>query len=79
MAFFVSTTGKGVPCYNGTFCSDTVKAELTDEVFIAKARRNPDFTEVFAEAPVEPVAEPLPMREVVKPVKKPRKKRVSKK
>jgi hypothetical protein len=71
MAFFASTTGKGVPCYNGTFCSDTVFAELTNEHFIAKARLNPDFTEVFPKAPVVEVQP--------RPVKKTRKKRVSKK
>jgi len=76
MPFFASTTGKDVPCYNGTFCSDTVFAELTNESFIAKARRNPDFKEVFPAAPIVEVVERPVVEEVVK---KTRKKRVSKK
>ena len=75
MPFFASTTGKDVPCYNGTFCSDTVFAELTNESFISKARRNPDFKEVFPAAPIVEVVEEV----VEEVVKKTRKKRVSKK
>lgn len=68
MAHFKSTSGKAVACYGGTHCSGTVLAELTNESFITKARRNPDFTEVAE------VVEPI----VVEPVK-PRKKRTTKK
>jgi hypothetical protein len=64
MAYFTSKSGKLVRCYDGTFCSGTEKAELTDPRFIEKARRNDDFVEII-EAPVV--------------VKKVSKKRVSKK
>ena len=46
MAHFISTSGESVACYQGTRCSAKSSAELTEEHFIAKARSNPDFTEV---------------------------------
>ena len=49
MAHFISTSGESVACYGGTRCSSKSSVELTNEVFIDKARRNPDFTEVEAE------------------------------
>ena len=51
MAHFISTSGESIACYGGTFCSAKSSAELTNEHFITKARRNPDFTEV--DAPVK--------------------------
>ena len=65
MAHFKSTSGKLVACYAGTHCSATALAVRTNESFITKARRNPDFTEVEVAEVVEPV--------------KPRKKRTTKK
>ena len=55
MAYFISTSGKNVLCYGGTHCSGTKPAELTDEAFISKARRNPDFTEFIPEVKIAPV------------------------
>lgn len=49
MAHFISTSGASISCYDGTRCSGKSSAELTNEVFIGKARRNPAFTEVGAE------------------------------
>ena len=49
MAHFISTSGESITCYGGTRCSGKSSAELTNEVFIDKARHNPDFTEVEAE------------------------------
>ena len=48
MAHFISTSGESIACYDGTRCSAKSSAELTNESFIDKARRNPDFTEVDA-------------------------------
>ena len=46
MAFFKHESDTLVNCYQGTQCSSKSTAELTDEVYIAKARANPDFIEV---------------------------------
>ena len=74
MARFVPAKPGTISFYGGQPCSESAPAETDNEVIIAKARNNPDFSEVIVREQIEVFVAPKK-----KASKKKAKKKVSKK